>query len=228
MARRALDFATAHPVADSGFTAILTNLASGVEKADAVGMLQASGPQRQHAAVVQRLDVKHSIHSSLLRRLCRVAQLNSAAHPELKDKFTLPPGKSANREFILKAQQMLDDATAQQDLLKTLGLGDTFIADLTTEVNAFDSSTEDAHAGRADHIGASAQIDTIATTCVANVDVLDTYMQRAYAGDLQTLAAWDAATTVHAAAEHAEATPADAPPVPAPAPQPVVELPEEK
>jgi hypothetical protein len=189
-------------------------------------MLQSAGPERQHAAITQRSAVKYSTYSLLLRRLCRVANLNAAAHPELQDKYILPSKDTPNREFILKAQQMLNDATAQQDLLKTLGLGDTFIAELTKAVNDFETNTEDAHAGRADHVGASAQIDAIANHGVANVDVLDTYMRMNYAGDLQTLAAWAAAKNIHGVAHTAEATPPDAPPVPAP--QPVIAPLEEK
>ena len=88
---------------------------------------------------------------------------------------------------------MLNNAIAQQDLLKSLGLGDTLIDDLTKSLADFETATEDAHSGRADHIGASAQVDVIAARCVADVDVLDTYMRSSYAADEQTLAAWRAA-----------------------------------
>ena len=77
MARRAFDFATAHPVADSGFSTILSGLESDIASADSLGMLQAAGPQRQHVAVAQRSALKESIRSLQLSRLWRVALLGS-------------------------------------------------------------------------------------------------------------------------------------------------------
>ena len=210
MARRAFNFATAHPVADGGFTTVLAGLKADIESADSLGMLQSAGPQRQHAAVNQRFALKQSIRSLQLSRLGRVAKLGSISHPELKNQFPLPDAQGPNRTFLLQAQVMLNNAIAQQDLLKTLGLGDTFIDDLTKSLNDFETATEDAHAGRADHIGASAQVDVIAARCVADVDVLDTYMRSSYAADLQTLTAWSAAKNIHGAAHRADAAPSDA------------------
>ena len=154
-ARRALDFANAHPLPDSGYTTVVTRLKAEIDQADSLGMLQGTGGERQHAAVVRRQAVKKTARTQLLRRLCRIAELAAEGQPDLANKFILPESAVATRAFVLKAQAMLADATASKDVLSSVGLGDTFIADLNQAVADLDSSTENAHAGRNDHVGAT-------------------------------------------------------------------------
>ncbi len=178
-------------------------------------MLQEAGQARRHLAVGRRSKIKNNMRTLQLRRLCRVANLGAVEHPELAGKFTLPSRKAPNHSFLLKTRTLLDDAIAEKDVLATLGLGDTFIDELTASVVDFEAATEEAHAARADHVGASAELLSVANRCVGDVDVLDTYMQKAFANDQQTLAGWNAASNVvgpfKAAAE-------PAPPAPAPVP----------
>src|ERR1019366_4149834 len=91
MAHRALDFATAHPVADAGFAAVITRLQADVAKADALGMLQGAGRDGEHAALSRRLAIRQSVESQQLRRLRRIAELAAVDHPGVAGKFVLPP-----------------------------------------------------------------------------------------------------------------------------------------
>jgi hypothetical protein len=216
-ARRALDFATAHPLPDSGYTTVVNRLKAEIDQADALGMLQGTGDEREHAAIVRRQTLKKTTSTQLLRRLCRIAKGAAADHPDLANQFVLPR-KGPTHAFILKAQAMLADATAAKDVLSSLGLGDTFIGDLTQTVADLDSSTENAHAGRNDHVGATGGLPAIANRCDVDVAVLDTFMQLEFANDAQALTAWKSAKNL---AGPFKAHPAEEAPPVTPAPQPV-------
>jgi hypothetical protein len=219
-ARRALDFAIAHPLTDSGYTTVVTRLKAEVDQADALGILQVTGDEREHAAVVQRQAVKKATFAQLLRRLCKIAEVAAAGHPELAEKFVLPPAAGPTHAFVLKAQAMLADATADKDVLSSIGLGDSFLADLTQAVADLDSTTGNAHGARNDHVGATGELPALLNRCDLDISILDTFIQAEFAGDAQTLTAWRSAK--HLAGPFKAQAAEDAPPVtPAPEPEPV-------
>lgn len=196
MARRAMDFATAHPMADASYTAVVTRLQAEVAQADMLGKLQGTGRERERAAIARRTAIRRATRSQQLRRLCRIADLAAVDHPELVGKFILPPPKGPNRSFLLKAETMLADATTEKDRFISLGLGDTFIEELTQAVADFNATTASAHAARADHVGARAELVGIVNQCAADIDVIDTFIRSKFANDLQALAAWQSAKNI--------------------------------
>ena len=225
MARRALDFALAHPQADAGYTAVVSRLQQEVAQADQASVLQDTGDEREHAAIARRTAVRQEVRTQHLLRLTRLAKRAAKEHPELAGRFTLPPTRGPNRAFLVKATAMLQDATAQKDLLASIGLGDTFIAELTQAVADLDKATADAHAARADHVGAAAQLEQLAALAAVDVSVIDTYVRRIYANDAMALAAWKSARNLAGPyTPGAAATPAVVP-APAPTPTPVAEGP---
>ncbi len=219
-ARRALDFAAAHPLPDSGYTTVIARLKAEVDQADALGMLQGTGDEREHAALARRQTVKKTTTTQLLRRLCRLAEVAAADQPDLANKFVLPR-KPPTRVFILKAQAMLADAIAAKDVLSSVGLGDNFIAQLTQTVADLDSATDNAHAARNDHVGATGGLPAIADHCDIDIDILDSFIQIEFANDAQVLTAWRSASNL---AGPFKAQPAATPPV-TPQPEPVVPQP---
>lgn len=219
MARRALDFALAHPQADTGYTAVVTRLQKEVDQADAVSVLQNTGDEREHAAIARRTAVRQEVRAQHLLRLSRLARRAAKEHPELAGRFTMPKASAPNRVFLIKATSMLEDATAQKDVLASIGLGDTFIEELTAAVAALELATTDAHTARNDHVGAAAELERVASICAADVAVLDTFMRKIYANDELALAAWRSAKNLAGPFKSkSEETPADpAPADPAPA-----------
>ncbi len=221
-ARRALDFVTAHPLPDSGYTIVTNRLRAEVDRADALGMLQGTGGEREHAAVVRRQTVKKTTFAQLLRRLCYLAEVAAIDHPELANMFVLPPAAGPTRSFVLKAEAMLADATAANDVLSSIGLGDTFIADLTQAVAGLDATTGSAHAARNDHTGATGGLPALLNRCTLDIKILDTFIQDEFADDAQALAAWRSAKNLagpfktHAAADESSEATASQPVVPPP------------
>ena len=217
MARRVLDFATNQSITDAGYTTAVSRLKDEVAKADELGRLQGEGSEREHAAVAARNQLRQNIRSQQLKRRAQLAQLNASAHPELAGRYRLPASNGPNRTFILQAQSMLANATDQKDLLAQLGVGDTFIADLTTALATFDQATATAHASRADHVGARTELSALARRCEQEVEVIGTFIEATSANDEQVIGAWRSARNVagpFTRSRHNE------PPVPAPTPNP--------
>jgi hypothetical protein len=224
MARRALNFATAHPIADSGYTAAVARLKDDVGKADTLGQQQIDGGRKESAAISRRLMLRRTMRTQLLKRLASIELLNEKEHPELAGMYDLPPAKGPIRSFLLQAQTILSNATEQKDLLAQLGMGDTLIADLTSAIAVFETATTDSHSARAVHTGARGAFSALAKRCDSEVTMIGTYLEAVYANDDETLAAWRSARNLAGPFKRsAAATPAPAPepdPVPAPAPSP--------
>jgi hypothetical protein len=218
-ARTAFDFATAHPVADAGYATVLTRLQGEVAQADALARSEDSGRVTESAARVHRKVVRNTVRSQQLRRLCRIAARAAKDHPELQGIFKMPPVNAPLRTFIIKAQGLLDAAADQATLFGSLGLGDKFVDQLTAAIANFDGATQGAHAGRAEHVGATAQLIALAADCSSDVDVLDTFIQEAFAGDQQTLAGWKSAKSLR---KFTPVQTADVPPEPPAVDPPVV------
>jgi hypothetical protein len=225
MARRALDFAIAHPLTDSGFVTVVKRLQDQVTRGDTLGMQEGEGKVDESAAIARRKSLKESIRQQQLRRLVHLAKRAAKDHPEMARKFSVPAAGLANKPFVLAARSQLAAATAQAAILTPLGLGDTFFADLTAAIDQYDSSTENAHTGRVDHVGAGAVLLDIATDCVSDVEVIDTYYAAAFPNDKELQAAWDSAKNKRGPFLHREpAAPAPEPaPLPAPAPTPATD-----
>jgi hypothetical protein len=218
MAARALDFAAAHPVSDSSFAAVVKRLGDSVAKADATGMQETEGRTGERAALARRRNLKSILRKAQLRRLVRIAELASQDHPELKGKFVLPPQRLPNKMFLLAARSLLAAATAQKDVLVPLGLGDTFIADLTQATDQLEAATGGAHSGRTDHVAAAAEFSNLVRGCVRDVDVIGTFYRATMPADSELLVAWESASNVAGPFHHQTPTPPDSSPPPAPAP----------
>ena len=187
----------------------MNRLRAEVDQADELGMLQGTGEEREHASVVRRQAVKKTTFALYLRRLCYVAEVAAGDHPELADKFVLPPAAGATRPFILKAQAMLADATAAREALSSVGLGENFITDLTEAVAGLDATTGGAHAARNDHTGATGALPALLNRCSLDIKILDTFIRAEFADDAQALTAWRSAKNL---AGPFRAQAADAPP----------------
>ena len=218
MVSRALDFANAHPVADGGFTTVVTRLTATVTRGDTMARQENVGDIEESAALARRTKLKQSIRAIKLRRLVSIAEIAVETHPELAGLFTMPDFSMPNHTFLLAAQSLLEAIPPHQDLFTSLGLGDTFVADLTQATSDMDSTTGTAHGGRSDHVGAHVDLKTVVRSAKRDVVILNTYYREQNAEGSDVLAAWDSARNLRTATRH----PADTPePVPAPEPEPV-------
>lgn len=196
MASRALDFASTHPVADPGFATVVQRLDAVVTRADAIALQQAEGTTGERTARARRRDLRPSIRRNQLRRLVRIAELAAETKPELAGQFKMPPAGAPNRIFIVAARAMLAAALPNKELFASLGIGATFIEELTGLLAQMESATEIAHNGRSNHIAARADLVALVRDCRSDVDVIETFYRATLPKDSDVLAAWASARNV--------------------------------
>jgi hypothetical protein len=218
MADRALDFAAAHPSTDASYNALVARLKDRLARADQLAIQQREGQTLKHAAVTRRDALRESIERVQLRHLVGVAYLASKEHPELAELFPPVPTSGPHKNLITAAKGMLAAAQPQKELFVSLGLGDTFLDDLTQAIADFDKATEEAHTGTRDHVGAGADLLVAADDCVKLTLLLDGLYKLRFRNDPESLAAWKSARNVVGPFLRKLPAPAPvAPPVPAPA-----------
>jgi hypothetical protein len=211
MAARARDFATAHPVADASFTTVVKRLDATVTQADAIAMQERDGHTGERAAVARRKGLRQSIRKNQLRRLIRIADLAAKDHPELRGQFLMPPLQLPNKLFLLAARSLLAAAVPQKDLFVSLGLGETFVGELTQATDQLAAATEVAHSGRSEHIAARADLGTLVRECMRDVDVLGTFYRATLPSDSELLVAWESARNVAGPYRHPAVAPVPGP-----------------
>ncbi len=216
MAARALDFARAHPSTDASYTALVAKLQERLARADTLAMQQREGGTGEHASILHRKTVRKTLERVQIRHLIRVAEMASKNNPELAAVFVRPKPGSPNRVFITAAKSILAAAVAQKELFTSLGLGDTFLDELTQAIAQFDQETEGAHTGRRDHVGAAAELTVVADECVKLSALLDGLYQIRFRNDPESLAAWESSKNVVGPFRGKAQDPA----VPTPAPNP--------
>ena len=131
-----------------------------------------------------------------LRHLVGVAELAAREHPELEKLFVAPKSGAPLKVLITAAKLLLDAAVPKKDLFASVGLGDTFLDELTAAVAEFDQSTDAAHSGLRDHVGASAELPVAAEDCVKMAKLLDGLYRIRFKNDPESLAAWESSSNV--------------------------------
>jgi len=201
-ARTALEFASGHPIDDPGFAATIKRLEAALAQADALGIQVEDGRSGERSATVQRRNLRHAIRNQYLRRLVQVARVAAATTPDLAGVLRMPPWSAPQASFVIAARAMLATADAQKDVLVPLGLGQNFVAELSAALDQFDSLTQAAHSGRSSHVGARAEIASLARDCMRDVRVLDTWYRQQFATDAELLASWLSASNLVAPPRH--------------------------
>ena len=214
MAARALDFCTANPSDQASIKTTVARLEALVNRAEQLAVQQRSGKVDEALARSQRGAIRDTVRRDQLRQLVRIAIAAKKEHPELKELFRLPAYGATNHDFLVGAQDMLVKAIAQKPLLDTLGLGETFIDDLTKGVAAYQAATEGGHAARRSRVGASAEVISAVEEAVKVVGVLDGLNRPRFKDDPELLAAWISASEIPASFKKATtAAPVTPPPV---------------
>lgn len=216
MARRALDFSRAHPDESPGYAAALSRLEDRLTRAEQLAAKQRDGILQVHAATARKRDLRHTMKQAHLAHMIHVAQVAASEVPDLAQKFVLPRSANPYLAFRTAARGLAAECANRKDVLVKHGLVEKVLEDLGQTLDQFDDAVEQGTQGRQTHVGASAELETVADEVVQVVLVMDGLNRFRFAGDPELLAAWESASNVVATPRSAVgATPA--PDVPAPA-----------
>jgi hypothetical protein len=194
MGARALDFSRAHPDASPGYAAALARLEDRLARADLLATQQRDGILEVRTATARKRDLRRTMKRAHLDHLASVAEVASREVPELAQKFVLPRRANTYLAFRTAARGMEAEAGSRKELLVKHGLAETVLEALGQALSEFDAVVEQGSQGRLAHVGASAELDTVADEVVQVVKVMDGLNRFRFATDPESLAAWESSS----------------------------------
>jgi len=98
--------------------------------------------------------------------------------------------------LVTAAQATLEKATAQKDVLVSLGMSPQVVDDLGKSLGELERSLEATREGRREHVGASADLAAVAAEIAEQVQLLDGVVQYRFGDDAELMGAWASARNV--------------------------------
>jgi hypothetical protein len=195
MAARARDFLRAHRTEVASEATALARLEELLARAETLAAQQQAGVVATRSATVQREELRREIQK-FLRFLVGVGAVGAKGTPVLAEQFRLPPTNANNQAFLTRARVMLQEATTHRDVLMSLGLSVSLLDDLAAALGEFEKTLEATRSGRRDHVGASADLDAVATEIAEQVRLLDGLVRYRFGDNAELMGAWISARNV--------------------------------
>ena len=98
----------------------------------------------------------------------------------------------SHQTFVTAAHGILEKASALKDVLISRGMATTLLDDLTE----YEKTLEATRAGRRDHVGASSDLNAVASEIAEQVCVLDGLVSYRFGSNPELMAAWTSARNV--------------------------------
>jgi hypothetical protein len=196
MAVRVRDFLRAHKTDGVGEGLGLAKLEELVQRAEELSGQQRAGVALARQATKQRQQVRRALQGQLLRYLRVVGKVAAKEKGELANAFPLPPANASHEALLTAGRKTLENATAQKDVLVSLGMSPQVIDDLAKALGELEQTIEATWAGRREHVGASADLDAVAAAIAEQVQLLDGVVRYRFGDDAELMGAWNSARNV--------------------------------
>jgi hypothetical protein len=194
MGTRALEFSRTHPDPSPGYAAALSRLEERLTRAAQLATQQRNGIIETRTASAVKRDLRRQMRRSQLVHLASVAEIASKEVPELEQKFVLAAEDTPFLTFRTAARAMEAEAQGQKELLVKHGLTDTVLESLTLALDQFDQAIQQGVEGRREHVGASAELDSVASEVTQIVRVMDGLNRYRFSKDTEALASWESSS----------------------------------
>jgi len=192
MVLRALIFLRANPLDDPAFITNVARLESDAARLQQLADMERSGHIEAGAAVIGKKEGKANILDGL-NILARLAVIATREVPELPVRLTLPKPNSGAQKLIGGARTVVTQARAQQELLTRYGMTTGFLDQLGATIDQYERAVSAKSSGVNTHIGAAAEMESVASEITRLVKVLDAVQRPHLRRDPQKRAAWKAA-----------------------------------
>ena len=194
MGQRALDFSRARPDSSPGYAAALARLEDRLKRADQLATQQREGILEARVATARKRDLRRTMKKAHLDHIASVAEAASREEPELAQKFVLPRRATSYLAFRTAARGMEAEAESRKELLVKHGLSEPVLQALAVALDQFDTAVEQWSRARIAHVGASAELDTVADEVIEVVKVMNGLNHFRFANDPEASAAWESAS----------------------------------
>lgn len=196
MAGRVRDFLRAHKTDAVGEGLGLVKLEELIRRAEVLDGQQRSGVVATRSSTKQRKGLRRALQSKLMLYLRALGALGDAEKGELAVQLQVPPSNTSYRALLTAGREMLEKATAQQEVLLSRGMAPTLLDDLAAALDELEKTIEATRAARREHVGASAELQAVAVEIKKQVRVLDGMVRYRFGDDAELMAAWASARNV--------------------------------
>jgi hypothetical protein len=196
MAARVRDFLRAHQMDGVGQGLGLAKLEGLLERAENLATQQRTGVAAVRAAVKQRQELRRALQPKILGYLSVVGAVAASQNAQLAEQFRMPPANATRQALLTMSRAILEQATAQKELLVKLGMSEQVLEELGTALGQYEQSLEATSAGRRAHVGARADLETVAAEISEQVRLLDRVVRYRFGDNSELMAAWDSARNV--------------------------------
>jgi hypothetical protein len=196
MGTRADEFSAAHPDTDAGYIVAAGRLTQLVEQARGQAAEQREGQIDVHAAAARKKDLRREMLLGPIAHLAEVGKLAAREDHELGKTFTFKPNAETYLAFRTAAGSMAAAAQGHKELLIKHGLSESVLAQFVQMLDQFDAAVTLGNSGRTAHIGATKNLDALATEIARTVRVMDARNRQRFQNDGQLLNSWISARTV--------------------------------
>lgn len=211
MAQRALAFSHEHPDASAGYAAGLSRLEERYARAMELSAQQLAGITEVRAASARKYEIRRTLRQLHLAHIMGVARIAGHDVPGLADRFVVVPETAPYLTFRTSARSAEAAAIEHRELLVQYGLSERALETLTSLLDEFDVATQHVTEGRRLHVGASAELVSVAAELTAIVGVMDGFNRIRFEGEPDQLAAWRSASSVVATPHATPKPPEDVP-----------------
>ncbi len=196
MGQSALQFSRSHPDTSAGYLAALAWLADRLARADQVAAQQMDGLSDVRGAAERKSELRRVLKNAHLAHVAQVGKVAAREVPEFAQKLVFRPGTQTHLAFRTAARAMAAEAQTHKEVLIKHGLSETVLDNLVQALDQFDAAVEQGLEGRRAHVGASAELRSLANEIVQVVRVMDGLNRYRFNSDAELLAAWESASNV--------------------------------
>src|SRR5439155_21601498 len=108
----------------------------------------------------------------------------------------MPPPNATHQALLTMSRAILEKATAQKPLLVSLGMSEQVLDELATALGEYEQTLEATSAGRREHVGARADLKTVAAEISKQLRLLDKVVRYRFGDNPELMGAGDSARNV--------------------------------
>jgi hypothetical protein len=195
-AARVRDFLRAHQMDGVGEGLGLAKLEQLLERAENLATQQRTGTAAERSAVKERQAVRRVLQPQILGYLSVVGAVAASKNAELAEQFRMPPSNATHQALLTMSRAILERATVQKELLVSLGMSEHVLDELATVLGQYEGTVAATSAGRREHVGARADLETVASDISEQIRLLDKVVRYRMGDNAELMAAWDSARNV--------------------------------
>jgi len=196
MAARVRDFLRAHQMDGVGQGLGLARLEELLQRAENLATQQRTGVAVVRSATKQRQEIRRALQPKILEYLSVVGAVAATQNAELAEQFLMPPPNATHQALLTMSRAILDKATAQKELLVSLGMSEHVLEELATALGEYEQTLEATHAGRREQVGARADLNAVAADISKQLRLLDKVVRYRFGDNAELMGAWESARNV--------------------------------